>query len=98
MLGFNISNNNIEGVETTKGIIKSKKVAIVVAGQSSHLADMLGVRLPITTFPLQAWVSEPIKPCLPSMVASMDYQFYVCLLYTSPSPRDKRQSRMPSSA
>ena len=77
VLGFNISNNNIEGVETTKGIIKSKKVAIVVAGQSSHLADMLGVRLPITTFPLQAWVSEPLKPCLPSMVASMDYQFYV---------------------
>ena len=77
VLGFKVSNNNIKGVDTTKGFIQSKKVAIVVAGQSTHLADMLGVRLPITTFPLQAWVSEPIKPCLPSMVASMDYQFYV---------------------
>ena len=43
VLGFKINNNNIEGVDTTKGFIQSKKVAIVVAGQSTHLADMLGV-------------------------------------------------------
>ena len=54
----------IEGIETTRGFIKTPKVGCVVAGHCSVLAAMAGIRLPIASRPLQALVSEPIKLCL----------------------------------
>lgn len=75
--GFQRGANGVEAVETTRGTIRTKKVAIATAGHSSVLANMLDLRLPIQTMPLQAFVSEPIKPCLNTVVASAQVMAYV---------------------
>ena len=75
--GFRISNGAVQGVETTRGFIGAKKVGIVVAGHSSVLAEMGGFRLPVTSHPLQALVSEPIKPVHPCVVMSNAVHVYV---------------------
>jgi len=69
--GLRRKGNRIEGVETTKGFIKSPKVGCVVAGHCSVLGAMADVRLPIASRPLQALVSEPIKPELDTVIMSM---------------------------
>jgi glycine/D-amino acid oxidase-like deaminating enzyme len=53
----------VTGVQTTRGAIKAKKVGIVVAGRSSQVAAMAGMRLPIESHVLQAFVTEGLKPC-----------------------------------
>ncbi len=60
--GFNIEKGVVKAVETTLGTIGVDKVGVVTAGHCSVLADLAGFRLPIESFPLQAFVSEPIKP------------------------------------
>jgi sarcosine oxidase, subunit beta len=67
----------VVGVETAKGFIKAKKVAIVAAGHSSVVADMAGIRLPIECRPLQALVSEPLKPIFPNVVMSNAIHAYI---------------------
>ena len=67
----------VTGVETTLGIIKAPKVAIVTAGHTSHVAAMAGLRLPIESHPLQALVSEPVKPVLDTVVMSGTVHVYV---------------------
>ncbi len=67
----------ITGVETTKGLIKAKKVGIVVAGHSSELGRMAGLRLPINSYPLQALVTDPVKPLLDTVVMSNAVHVYV---------------------
>ncbi len=67
--GFQIKNGSVHGVETTRGSIKAKKVAIVVAGRSSLVADMAGMRLPIESHVLQCFVTEPVKPVLDTVVS-----------------------------
>jgi sarcosine oxidase, subunit beta len=64
-------------VETTRGTIRADKIGIVTAGHSSVLAEMAGFRLPIQSHPLQALVSEPIKPVLPCVVMSNTVHVYV---------------------
>jgi sarcosine oxidase subunit beta len=68
--GVNRENGKVTGVETTRGTIRAKKIGVVVAGNASVLADMAGLRLPIESHPLQALVSEPIKPVLDTVVMS----------------------------
>ena len=75
--GFDIKRGVIEGVETTRGRFKAKKVGVVVAGHCSVLAAMAGIRLPIDSHPLQALVSEPIKPVLHTVVMSNAVHAYV---------------------
>ena len=75
--GFIRENDQIVGVETNRGNIGAGKVGIVVAGNSSVLADMAGFRLPITSHPLQALVSEPIKPVLDTVVMSNAVHGYI---------------------
>jgi len=58
------------GVETPKGTIKAKHIAVCVSGHSSVIADMAGFRLPVTSYTLQAMVSEPVSPCLDTVVLS----------------------------
>jgi sarcosine oxidase, subunit beta len=65
------------GVDTSRGFIKAKKVAVVTAGNSSVLAAMAGLRLPIESHPLQALVSEPIKPVLHTVVMSNAVHGYI---------------------
>jgi len=69
--------DQVTGVETTRGIIRAPKVGIVVAAHTSVLADMVGLRLPITSHPLQALVSEPIKPVIDCVVMSAAVHVYV---------------------
>ncbi len=75
--GFRITNNRVQGVETTKGYIGARKVACVAAGHSSVLAALAGFRLPIESHPLQALVSEPVKPVLHTVVMSSAVHVYV---------------------
>jgi sarcosine oxidase subunit beta len=70
-------NGEVTGVETSKGAISAKKVGVVVAGHCSVLADMAGFRMPIESHPLQALVSEPIKPVLDTVVMSNAVHGYV---------------------
>ncbi|MEM7654375.1 MAG: sarcosine oxidase subunit beta family protein [Pseudomonadota bacterium] len=75
--GFQIENGVVKGVDTTRGSIRAKKVAVVVAGHSSTLADMAGFRMPLESTPLQALVSEPIKPILDVVIMSNAVHVYV---------------------
>ena len=68
--GFNIEKGKVTGVETAKGPIKAGKVGCVVAGHAGVLAELAGFRLPIDSRPLQALVSEPIKPILDTVIMS----------------------------
>ncbi|MEL6964905.1 MAG: sarcosine oxidase subunit beta family protein [Pseudomonadota bacterium] len=67
----------VMGVETVRGQIKCKKLAVVAAGHSSVIADMAGFRLPIESFPLQALVSEPVKPCVNTVIMSNAVHGYI---------------------
>jgi len=74
---INRDGGRVTGVETSRGPIRAKKVAIVVAGHSTMLAEMAGLRLPVESHPLQALVSEPIKPVLDCVVMSNAVHVYV---------------------
>jgi heterotetrameric sarcosine oxidase beta subunit len=65
------------GVETTRGAIRAKKVALAVAGNSSRLAGMAGLRLPIESHVLQAFVSEGVKPLIDTVVTFGAGHFYI---------------------
>ncbi|MCC6535674.1 MAG: sarcosine oxidase subunit beta family protein [Burkholderiales bacterium] len=67
----------VTGVETTRGSIAADKLGVVVAGHASVLAQMAEIRLPIESHPLQALVSEPIKPVLDTVVMSNAVHVYV---------------------
>jgi methylglutamate dehydrogenase subunit A len=67
----------IVGVETTRGMIRAKKVGIAVAGNSSRVADMAGLRLPIESHVLQAFVSEGLKPLIPGVITFGAGHFYI---------------------
>ncbi len=58
----------VSGLETTRGTIRTKRVGVVAAGNTSHVLAMAGVRLPLESYPLQALVSEPVKPIRPCVV------------------------------
>ena len=75
--GINRDGGKVTGVETTRGTIKAPKIGVVVAGHASVLADMAGIRLPVESHPLQAFVSEPLKPVLDTVVMSNGVHGYV---------------------
>ncbi|MEZ5656342.1 MAG: sarcosine oxidase subunit beta family protein [Sphingobium sp.] len=68
--GFLIERGRVRGVETNLGTIRSDTVGMAVAGHSSVLAAKAGVALPVTSYALQAFVSEPVKPCLDTVLLS----------------------------
>jgi len=72
--GFVRQDERVVGVQTTRGgiagEIRADKVAAAVAGHSSQIAAMAGLRLPVTSYALQAMVSEPVKPVLDTVVLS----------------------------
>jgi sarcosine oxidase subunit beta len=75
--GFRIEAGQMRGVETNRGFIGAPKVGCVAAGHSSVLAAMAGLRLPIECHPLQALVTEPIKPVLDTVIMSNTVHVYV---------------------
>ena len=75
--GFDIQNGLLRGVETNKGPIKANKVGVCVAGSSSKVMAQAGMRLPIESHVLQAFVSEGLKPCIPGVITFGAGHFYV---------------------
>ncbi|MFA3916596.1 sarcosine oxidase subunit beta family protein [Ruegeria hyattellae] len=75
--GFRIENGKCLGVETSKGFIGAGKVGCAVAGNSGRLMGMAGMRLPIESHVLQAFVSEGLKPLLPGVITFGAGHFYV---------------------
>jgi len=73
----NIKNNQVIGIETTKGTINSKQIGVVAAGHTSVIANMIDIRLPLESRPLQALVSEPVKPIIDTVVMSNTIHAYV---------------------
>ncbi|MGO4563057.1 sarcosine oxidase subunit beta family protein [Rhizobiales bacterium 3FA27D7] len=68
---------SVAGVETAKGFIKAKKVAVSAAGHTSVVMQTADVRLPLESYPLQALVSEPVKPIFPCVVMSNAVHAYI---------------------
>jgi len=68
--GFLIDGGHVRGVGTSRGTIRADCVGMAVAGHSTELGRKAGVRLPISSYALQAFVSEPVKPCLDTVVLS----------------------------
>jgi sarcosine oxidase subunit beta len=75
--GFSIASGRVDGVETNRGRIRAGRVCLAVAGHTSVLARMAGLRVPISSMALQAMVTEPIKPCLDTVVLSPVIHVYV---------------------
>jgi sarcosine oxidase subunit beta len=75
--GFLREGGRITGVETTRGTIRAKKIGVAVAGSSSRVAGLAGLRLPIESHVLQAFVSESIKPFFPTVVTFGAGHFYM---------------------
>jgi sarcosine oxidase subunit beta len=67
----------VEGVETSKGFIRAPRVGVVAAGHTSVVMERAGVRMPLESFPLQALVSEPVKPVFPCVVMSNAVHAYI---------------------
>ena len=72
-----VEHGAVAGVRTTLGDIETRRVGIAVAGHSSRVAAMAGIRLPIESHVLQAMVSEPVKPVLDTVVTSGAVHFYI---------------------
>jgi sarcosine oxidase subunit beta len=68
---------HVLGVETSKGFMGAKKVGVVAAGHTSVLMQMADVRMPLESYPLQALVSEPVKPVFPCVVMSNTVHAYI---------------------
>ena len=75
--GIDVRGGKAVGVETTRGPIASDRIGVVVAGHASVLAKMADLRLPIESHPLQAFVSEPIRPVLDTVVMSGAVHGYI---------------------
>ncbi len=75
--GIEQAAGQVTAVQTTRGRIGCGKLAMVVAGHSTALADMAGFRLPIESVPLQALVSEPIKPAINVVVMANTVHGYM---------------------
>jgi len=75
--GINTENGKVSSVETNRGKVNCGCVVQAVAGMSSVVAAMAGIRMPITTYPLQAMVTQPVKPFLDPLVSSPALHCYV---------------------
>lgn len=70
VLDFIVEGGRVRGVETSLGAMRSDRVGMAVAGHSSVIAAKAGLRLPVSSYALQAFVSEPVKPCLDTVLLS----------------------------
>jgi sarcosine oxidase subunit beta len=75
--GIEVKGGKVVGVHTSRGFISTGKVICAVAGSTPRITDMVGVRTPIYIHPLQAMVSEPMKPWLDSILVSGSLHIYV---------------------
>ncbi len=77
VLGIEVANGRVRGVRTNRGDVAAPVVVNCTAGWSSLISEMAGVKLPITTFPLQAAVTEPVRPFLEAVIVSGTLHVYV---------------------
>ena len=77
VLGIDLQGGRVAGVRTSRGDIATRKVLCAVAGSTPRLLDMIGLRSPITIHPLQAMVTEPMKPWLDPIIVSGSLHVYV---------------------
>ena len=77
VLGIDVDGGRVTGVRTSRGDIATGTVVNATAGWASTIARMAGVRLPIVTHPLQALVTEPLKPFLDKVIVSATYHVYI---------------------
>tara|TARA_Y100000588_G_scaffold385987_1_gene480490 strand:+ start:13127 stop:14314 length:1188 start_codon:yes stop_codon:yes gene_type:complete len=75
--GIRVRNGRVEGVETTKGYIETRTVLSAVAGYTPRITEMVDLRTPIVVYPLQACVTEPLKPWLDAIIVSASLHLYV---------------------
>ncbi|MCP3463534.1 sarcosine oxidase subunit beta family protein [Bradyrhizobium sp. CCGUVB23] len=75
--GIRIEGGRVRGVETTRGFIRAKKVALAVAGNTSRVASLAGLRLPIESHVLQAFITEGLKPLIHQRIAFGAGHFYM---------------------
>ncbi|MDH3988864.1 MAG: sarcosine oxidase subunit beta family protein [Gammaproteobacteria bacterium] len=75
--GINRTGSRATGVETSRGTIEADKIGVVVAGHASVLGSMADLRLPVESHPLQAYVSEPLKPVLDTVIMSNAVHGYI---------------------
>ena len=75
--GFEFAGDRIQAVKTNLGVIHAGQFALCVAGRSSDVAAMAGLQLPIQSIALQAMVTEPVKPVLITVVASLAIHAYI---------------------
>ncbi len=75
--GFRIENGKVLGVETSRGFIGARKIGVSVAGSSGRVMQMAGMRLPIESHVLQAFVSEGLKPAIAGVITFGAGHFYV---------------------
>lgn len=75
--GFDIDGGRVQGIVTNRGRVGCGALVQAVAGMSSVVADLAGIRLPIHTYPLQAMVTQPYKPLLGPHVSSPQHHVYV---------------------
>jgi sarcosine oxidase subunit beta len=71
------ANGAVSGLETSRGLIESRRIGVAAAGNTSVVMKMAGVLLPLESYPLQALVSEPIKPIFPCVVMSNTIHAYI---------------------
>jgi len=77
VIGIRVAAGQVRGVETTRGFIGARRVGLACAGNSSRVAAMAGLRLPIESHVLQAFVSEAVKPMLDTVVTYGAGHFYM---------------------
>jgi len=75
--GFATTGGRVTGVETTRGPIGADRIGICVAGNSGHVAGLAGIRLPLEAQTLQAFVSEPVKPMIDTVIMTLAYHCYI---------------------
>jgi sarcosine oxidase subunit beta len=75
--GIRREGDRVTGVETAKGFIGAKRIGVVAAGHTSVVMAMAGLRMPLESTPLQALVSEPVKPVFPCVVMSNTVHAYI---------------------
>jgi len=75
--GLTIAGGRVAGVETTRGSIGAGRVGICVAGNSGPVAALAGIKLPIEAQTLQAFVTEPVKPMIDTVIMSQSLHCYI---------------------
>ncbi len=75
--GIDVKSDHVVGVQTNRGYIETRRVLSAVAGYTPRIMNMVNVRTPLVVQPLQACVSEPLKPWLDTIIVSASLHLYV---------------------